>query len=122
MSAVTAEIFTIKKEGEWALLKNAKSGWFTTTLNLPMAVNFILASLDEAIKYAQENMVGGADKKAFVMNVISRLYDTAIGSQLPVWAYPFASYLKTVIVDNFISNLIDWTVAKYKSGVWNITK
>lgn len=119
-TAVSAEIFAMSMQKTFEMLKKAKTGLFSSGVNLSVVTQFIINALDEAIKYAQLNMTDGAEKKAFVMLVISRLYDTTVGANLPYWLYPFASSVKNVIINVIVSNAIDWIVQKYKDGQWSV--
>ncbi len=117
-------LFLTKLEKQWNDLKKAKSGWVSTTINLSIASKFFLDSLDEAIRYAESNIkqeVFGAesDKKAFVMTVISNLYDKVISPYLPYILYPVSGYIKQIVM-MVVGITIDWFVAKYNSGSWKM--
>lgn len=120
MTATQTEIYILEQERKWNELKNVKTGFFSSSIDLTVAIKFVLSSLDEAIRYAQDNMNGGTEKKAFVLNVVSRLYDITIATGLPYWLYPWASSIKSLVIDKLVSNMIDWVVAKYKEGLWKI--
>lgn len=81
--------------------------------------HFLLGAIDELIIYADQLDIGGPDKKATVLLAISILYDYVIKEALPIWAKPFAGYIKQYIIYTVISVAIDWIVAKYREGFWN---
>lgn len=105
----------------WNVIKNAKTGWFVSTVDLVAASKFFIAALDEAIRFAQENMTVGAEKKAFVLLTISKLYDIMITPYLPLWLYPWQSAIKNLVINSLISNLIEYIVSKYREGKWVFT-
>lgn len=117
-TAVSAELYAESTKRLWEALQNVKTGFTVSKADLITASKFLLTALDEAVKYAQENMTVGAEKKVFVLTVIGRLYDSTIGPLLPYWLYPFSSYLKNFVVNILLSQLIDYVVGKYKSGDW----
>ena len=82
------------------------------------SIKFMLDAIAESMVYAQSLYVSGEDKKLFVLNVVRRLYDTVVGPALPYWLYPFNSAIKAFVVDQLISNFIDWAVLKFKNGSW----
>jgi len=102
----------------WNTLKSAKTGWFGSSVDLVAASKFFILSLDEAIKFAQDNMDVGAEKKAFVMLMLSKLYDTLITPYLPIWLYPWQSSIKNLIINTLVSNLIEYVVGKYREHLW----
>lgn len=108
------ELYTKTLLDKFDNLKKAKTGLFTTTLDLQTSINFFISSLDEAIKYAQANLVVGTEKKEFVLGVIGRLYDTVISPKLPYVLYPWSSTIKDIVVNKLISALIDYIVALLK--------
>ena len=91
--------------------------WFRKT-NLVRVTNFLLLALDEFIQVVDDAIDLGEDKKATVLNAISRLYDFVIREALPFWLKPFASRVKDYIIFTLISSSIDWIVDKYQNGQW----
>ena len=91
--------------------------WFRR-VNLVKVTNFLLRSLDEFIQIVDNAIDSGPDKKATVLDVISRLYDYVIAEALPIWLKPFAAQVKNYIVYVLISSAIDWIVDKYRNGEW----
>lgn len=104
---------------KWSRLKKAKTGLFSGGINLGDAVRFFLAVIDESIIQAEgKSSYTGAEKKALVLSVLSKIYDTVIGANLPYWAYPFAGLIKSIVIDVIVSNAIDYFVGKYNEGSW----
>lgn len=118
---VISTLMAAEQLAKWNSLKNAKSGLFSGTLNLSDAVKFFLTALDESISQAEAKPTyTGAEKKALVLAVLSKLYDAVIGANLPYWTYPFSSMIKSIVIDIIISNAIDYFVGKYNEGAWKI--
>lgn len=116
---VISTLMATEQLGKWEKIKKAKTGLFSSTINLGDAVRFFLAALDESITQAEgKPTYTGAEKKALVLSVLSKIYDTVIGANLPYWAYPFASLIKSIVIDVIISNAIDYFVGKYNEGAW----
>jgi hypothetical protein len=88
---------------------------------LIQATNFLLRSLDDLIAYVDQIIDLGPDKKATVMEAVSRLYDLVVREALPIWLSPVASRMKILVLEEVISPAIDWIVAKYRAGVWEPT-
>jgi len=101
----------------WSVIKTAKGGWLTSN-QLSQAFSFLIKVIDEAIKNAELKQIPGSDKKAFVLAVVNNIYDQVIAPQLPSWAYVFSGVLKSFVIDNIVSNLIDYVVSQYKNGSW----
>jgi hypothetical protein len=91
--------------------------WFRKT-NLVRLTNFLLFALDEFINVVDDVVDLGEDKKATVLNAISRLYDYTIREAMPIWLKPFAGRVKDYIIFTLISSGIDWIVGKYHDGEW----
>lgn len=79
---------------------------------------FLLGALDELIAYVDQLDIGGSNKKATVLAVITILYDYVVREALPIWAKPFSNRIKYYIISVMISAAIDWIVEKYRNGVW----
>jgi len=118
MTVTAAEIFALELEKKLKALKELKGATAAKPLSLTDSIKFMLAATDEAIKHAQATMTVGAEKKEFVLTVLRRLYDTGVYPSLPFYLTPFSPWIKSLIIDTLISELIDWIVAKYKEGVW----
>jgi len=88
------------------------------TTQVIKVTNFLIKSLDDLIALVDDELQDGADKKATVINGISRLYDYVIREALPIWMKPFATPVKNYIIDGLISSAIDWIVDKYRNGEW----
>ena len=116
-----AEIFALAVEKKFKESVNRPTlmgASLVTTRTFAESIRFMLESIAEAMSYAQSVYTLGTDKKEFVLNVVRRLYDTVIGPALPYWLYPFSATIKAFVVDQLISNFIDWAVTKYKEGSW----
>lgn len=93
--------------------------WTRTKLGFNHVTDFLLEALDELIAYVDEWVdTNGADKKATVLNAISKLYDYVIKEAMPIWMRPFSPAIKTYIINGVISSAIDWIVDKYRNGDW----
>lgn len=100
------------KDAQWSIFKN--SYYFFE------GVKLLVTSIDGLILKAEELLISGPDKKATVLSNVGMLYDAVLVEMMPFWLKPFKGYIKQVIVDNFISAIIDLIVAKYKDGIWSI--
>jgi hypothetical protein len=67
--------------------------WWEVWKRVPItaATNFLLDALDQLIAYVDQKITDNVDKKATVMDAISRLYDLIIGETLPIWLKPFGT-------------------------------
>lgn len=86
--------------------------------NLVKLTNFLLVALDEFIKKVDDLVDLGEDKKATVLDAISRLYDYTVREAMPIWLKPLAGKIKNYIIYTLISTAIDWIVGKYNDGEW----
>ena len=107
---------------EWDAGKESVAWWriFTKAkVNFHHVTDFLLKALDDLIAYVDEWVdVQGADKKATVLNAVSKLYDYVIKEAMPIWLRPFSPAIKSYIIDGMISPAIDWIVNKYRNGDW----
>lgn len=107
---------------EWEEAKEKTPWWkFWQRLSLVRVTDFLLNSLDDLIAYVDQVLDLGPDKKATVMDAISRLYDLIVREALPIWLSPFASRFKNLIMEEVVSPGIDWIVKKYREGNWTPT-
>ncbi len=97
----------------WRVWSKAKIGFVKITA-------FLLNGIDELIKLAESLIESGPDKKATVMDAISRLYDLIIREAIPIWLKPFSPAIKNFIINVVISYAIDWIVEKYNNGAFVI--
>jgi len=106
--------------GEWEESKEESAPWwkFWQRFSFVRVTDFLLRSLDNLIAYVDQVLDLGEDKKATVMEAISRIYDFIVREAMPIWFTPFASAIKTIILEEVISPAIDWIVAKYREGSW----
>ena len=104
---------------EWEESKEDTPWWkFWQRLSMVRVTDFLLNSLDDLIAYVDQILDLGPDKKATVMEAISKVYDFVVREGLPIWLSPFATKIKALIMEEVISPAIDWIVAKYRSGNW----
>ncbi len=108
----------------WDTLKQGQvSKWWEFwkklgTTKLVEVTNFLIKALDDLIALVDDKLSDGADKKATVMDAISRLYDYIIAGALPIWMKPFSGTIKDYVINGLVSSAIDWIVNKYKNGEW----
>jgi hypothetical protein len=101
----------------WDSRKDHKSMWLPK-VSMSAVTNFLLMALDDFVVAVSAVVISGPDKKATVLDAISRLYDYTVAEAIPIWLKPFAAPLKNYIVYVLVSNAIDWMVAKYRNGSW----
>ena len=107
---------------EWDAGKETISWWRVFTkakMSFHHVTDFLLKALDDCIAYVDEWVdVEGPDKKATVLEAVSKLYDYVIREAMPIWMRPFAGPIKNYIISGMISPAIDWIVDKYRNGAW----
>ena len=101
----------------WDEARGRRSFW-RPTVNLSKVTNFLLFALDGLVTTVGAEVIAGPDKKATVLDAVSRLYDYTMREAMPIWMRPFAAPIKDYIVYVLVSSAIDWIVAKYQSGSW----
>ena len=101
----------IPKKRWWQFWKNPQL--------MHKAVKFLIDSLDVIIKYIDDLLTSGPDKKATVIAAAAALYDLIVVDLLPIWLKPFASGVKTFIIYTIVSLAIDFIVKHYRDGSWN---
>lgn len=87
-------------------------------VSLSKVTDFLIKALDDLIHKVDGALDNGADKKATVLDAISRLYDYVIREALPIWLRPFSAKVKNYIINELVSTAIDWIVGKYRNGAW----
>ena len=96
----------------WKIWKKRPKGYLYVTI-------VILNALDALIlKMGEFDDMSGEDKKATVMNAITKLYNKVIKEAMPIWLRPWAKPIKFLIIDVIISYAIDFIVGKYNQGLW----
>lgn len=100
-----------------------KSSWWKfwnwgKRTSLTKVTDFLIKALDDFIHMVDNTLTNGPDKKATVLDAISRLYDYVIREALPIWLKPFAGRVKNYIINELVSVAIDWIVDKYRNGSW----
>lgn len=111
--------FVIAMSAKWEVSKEASPWWkFWKKISLTRVTTFLLTGLDDLITYVDETLDNGPDKKATVLNAMSRLYDYVIAEALPIYLKPFSGPIKNFIVNDLLSTAIDWIVDKYRNGDW----
>lgn len=101
----------------WDARSQTRSMWLPK-VNMSVVTNFLLMALDDFVLVLSNVAISGPDKKATVLDAISRLYDYTVAEALPIWLVPFAGLIKQYIIYILISSAIDWMVAKYRNGSW----
>lgn len=125
-NAAEVNVYVNALAKEWDANKTEKKTWFlwweTKKTSIVEVTNFLLSSLDELIKFVDDLIDDGADKKATVLAAIGALYDYIAINALPLWLRPLSTPIKNIILGVIISSSIDFIVDKYKNGIWNKTK
>jgi hypothetical protein len=104
-------------------LKNISNTWWQNyglkrKASLALATKFLINSLDDLVSIVDGLLDSGPDKKATVLDALSKLYDYIIKEGLPIWLIPFAMPLKNYIIYILASSTIDWMIEKYRNGSW----
>jgi hypothetical protein len=100
----------------WRGRKDKKSFWRSSDFS--EATSFVLYALDDFILTVMAVALSGPDKKATVMDAVSRLYDFTAAEVLPIWMRPAAGFIKYYVIYVLVSVSIDWIVSKYKDAAW----
>lgn len=107
---------------EWDEQKTTTTSWFlwwsVKKASLVEATSFILNSVDELVKFVDDLIDQGPDKKATVLAAVGALYDYIAAEAMPIFLKPFNSYIKSFLVDVVVSSSIDFIVDKYNNGLW----
>lgn len=94
-------------------------GWFfVNKLRLLGGIRFVTDSLDRMIQWVEDLIPSGTDKKAAVLLMAGRLFDYVVAAAVPVWLTFLVPVARKLVVDFFLSNMIDFIVGKYNAGVW----
>jgi hypothetical protein len=101
----------------WDSRNETRSMWLPK-VSMSAVTNFLLMALDDFVMAVSTAVISGPDKKATVLEAVSRLYDYTVAEALPIWLVPFAGAIKQYIVYILVSSAIDWMVAKYRNGSW----
>ena len=101
----------------WDARHETRSMWIPK-VSMSAVTNFLLMALDDFVLVLSTVVISGPDKKATVLDAVSRLYDYTVAEALPIWLVPFAGVIKQYIIYILVSNAIDWIVAKYRNGSW----
>lgn len=123
MGAVLSQLdgYLINLQKQWESNNAPTTNWFwLNTGKLISGTQFIISSLDKMVLFVEDLIPNGEDKKAAVMMVVGKLFDTIVIPAMPIWLKPFASVIKSIVMDTVISNAIDFVVKKYNEGVWNM--
>ena len=98
----------------------APSSWwqFWKKVSFISITNFLLAGLDDLVSYVDGLIENNVDKKATVINAVSRLYDGVIFQAMPIWLKPFSPMIRNIVIGQIIPAAIDFIVSKYRSGSW----
>lgn len=108
-------------KAQWDNQNPEKKSWFSINKgNLIKAATFLINMTDETIQFVETFIPNGSDKKAAVLLVTAKLFDYVVTKSLPAYLTPFIPMIKEIIVSVIISNLVEFIVAKYKSGYWKM--
>lgn len=98
-----------------------KKSWFKLSQKYLINITkFLVDSLDELINFVENLIPEGKDKKAAVLAVIAKLFDYIAVQTFPLWLKPFSNTIKAIVVYIICSQVIDFIVAKYNAGYWNM--
>lgn len=95
-----------------------KSSWwkFWQSQKVILMTKFLIETVDELVPYFNQFLeMEGVAKKALVMLAMGQLYDYLAAQCLPVWLKPVSIMLRTLVLEQVISPLIDWAVSKSKT-------
>jgi hypothetical protein len=93
--------------------------WKKTSAGFAEITAYILNGLDSMIKFVDNIIESGPDKKATVMASVEKIYDFIVTNALPLWLRPWNPAIKAFIFNIIISYTIDFIVDKYNNGIWS---
>jgi hypothetical protein len=110
------EIMAVK----WDESKSSSKWWqLWKKVSFIAITNFLLARLDDLISYVDNLVASGIDKKATVLDALTRIYDKIIYEAMPIWLKPFSPLIRVIVIGQIIPAAIDFFVSKYREGSWN---
>jgi len=115
--------YVLDTQGAWDQVKATSSSWWkiwkkVSLAQLQQCSKFLLLAVDDLIQLVDNLIDNGPDKKATVLDAMSKIYDYVVAEALPLWIKPFAASVKNYIVYSLLSSAIDFFVDKYRHGAW----
>lgn len=108
-------------KAKWDIENAGKKSWFKISQRyLLVTTKFLVDCLDELINLVETMIPSGPDKKAAVLAVIAKLFDYISQQTFPLWLKPFSNTIKQIVVYVVVSQMIEYIVAKYNAGYWNM--
>jgi len=102
---------------------NPFSWWKSRRSSILKVTLFIFECVDNFIRYVENEVINGPDKKATVIAAVTIIYDYVVKEAMPAWAKPFAGKIKGFFIGILISGVIDFVVKKYNEGwAWSSEK
>ena len=95
---------------------NPFSWWKTRRSSLLKVTLFLFECVDNFIRYVENEVINGPDKKATVIAAVTIIYDYIVKEAMPPWAKPFTGKIKGFFIGILISGVIDFVVKKYNEG------
>jgi hypothetical protein len=118
LQSLSAVLAKLKKQ--WDDQNPGNKSWykFSKTYLISSTV-FLIGTTDSLVQTVEKIIPSGPDKKAAVLIVTANLFDY-VSLSFPLWLKPFTPLIKEIIVSILVSNLIEFIVAKYREGSWNM--
>jgi hypothetical protein len=102
---------------------NPFSWWRSRRSSILKVTLFLFECVDNFIRYIENEVIDGPDKKATVIAAVTIIYDYVVKEAMPAWAKPFAGKIKGFFIGILISGVIDFVVKKYNEGwAWSSEK
>jgi hypothetical protein len=95
---------------------NLFSWWKSRRSSILKVTLFLFECVDNFIRYIENEVIDGPDKKATVIAAVTIIYDYVVKEAMPAWAKPFAGKIKGFFIGILISGVIDFVVKKYNEG------
>ena len=97
----------------WIAAKTASSSWFSSAKADFVAVtNFLLTATDDVVNYVEALPASGPDKKATVIDTVTKLYDKVVPEALPIWLKPFSGIIRDIIIGQVLPAVVDFVASK----------
>ena len=105
---------------KWDGAKTASPWWKVwKKVSFVAITNFLLLGLDDLVNYVDGLIASGIDKKATVLDALTKIYDKIIYEAMPVWLKPFSPLIRKIVIGEIIPAAIDFFVSQYHNGSWN---
>lgn len=95
------------------------SGWLKrSTATLKDIFEYLVHCQERLMAIVEEITDYGPEKKILVLQALRRIFRVTLISLSPLWMKPARKPLEYLVIDVVCSYLIDYSISKYKTGLW----